>query len=100
MKKLIIFLALLSFFITARADGFSEIPTKWRVESYGANGVVLWHTPSTCNTGQIVLFSNATLADHNRLYATVLAAKASNLSVFIYYTNNSGVCVITSFGLD
>lgn len=100
MKKFFVLLSLLFISGLLKAESFSEIPSKWRLESYSANGVVLWATPATCGYGQIFLPSNATLADHNRLYATVSIAKAAGLKVFIYYSNASGVCTIVSYGLD
>lgn len=82
------------------AEGFSAVPTGWRLESYGANAVVLWYTPSVCATGQIVFSANAPTIEHNRLYATVLAAKASGAKVFVNYNVSGGVCTIVSFGID
>ena len=95
-------LPLLLFFLAnfAYADGFTVVPTGWRLESYGASNVVLWYTPSSCSSGQIVLPGSATQAEHNRLYATVMTGKAAGLKVFINYTAASGVCTIISFGLD
>lgn len=100
MKYLL--LLLLTFFSAncAYADGFTVVPTAWRLESYGVSNVVLWYTPSTCAQGQIILSGSATPAEHNRLYATVMAGKAAGIKVFINYTAASGVCVINSFGLD
>lgn len=84
----------------ASAEGFKAVPTGWRLESYGATGVVLWHTPSTCSNGQLMLPAGSSVADHNRLYATVMAAKTANLSMFIYYEMRENVCSIISYGLD
>jgi hypothetical protein len=82
------------------AAGFSGVPTGWKLESYGANGVVLWYTPSTCGNGQLLLPAGSTVTDHNRLYATVLAAKSANISMFIIYEIKDNYCFITSFGLE
>lgn len=100
MKKFFVLLSFYFFSGFVHAESFSEIPSKWRLESYGATGVVLWTTPATCGNGQIFLPSTATLSDHNRLYATVSTAKAAGLKVFIYYSNDSGICTIVSYGLD
>jgi hypothetical protein len=45
---------------------------------------------------QIVLY----FGTHNRLYATVLAAKSANISMFIIYEIKDNYCFITSFGLE
>lgn len=100
-KLLFLFAASLTFSAaTAAEGGFSVVPTAWRLESYGSNSVVIWYTPSRCGTGQIVLPATATLADHNRLYATVLSAKATGAKVFINYNDDTGSCIIISYGID
>jgi hypothetical protein len=38
-------------------------------------------------------------ADKNRFYATMVAAKTSNATMFIYYDDVPGSCVLVSFGL-
>ncbi len=103
MFKKLLFLAAASLTIniaTAADGGFSVVPTAWRLESYGANGVVLWFTPSRCGNGQILMPGTATLAEHNRLYATVLSAKATGGKVFINYNDDTGNCIIVSYGID
>ncbi|MGJ9418326.1 hypothetical protein ACHAC9_11245 [Massilia sp. CMS3.1] len=80
--------------------GFSEVPTAWKLESYGATVVVLWHTPSTCANGGLGLPGGSTVAEHNRLYATVMTAKTAKIPMFIYYEQRDAQCIITSFGLN
>lgn len=82
------------------ASGFSGVPTGWKLESYSQNNVVLWGTPATCLNGLIRLPSSATVVDHNRLYATVMAAKVANTAMFILYEQSNDGCIITSFGFD
>jgi hypothetical protein len=102
MKKFVFFtIAFFSFnFVNATTAAFSEIPNAWRVESYAANLVMLWHTPAVCGNGMLSLPATATVVEHNRLYATVLSAKATGAKVFVQYNSDNGVCVITSFGVD
>jgi hypothetical protein len=83
----------------ACAAGFVGVPTGWKLESYGANAVALWNTPSSCGNGALGLPSTATAIDHNRLYATVMAAKLGNAQMFVYYEPKDNACIITSFGL-
>lgn len=82
----------------ARAENVTAVPTGWVVESYGATAVVLWYTPASCANGQILMPNGSTVAEHNRLFATVMAGKASGIKVFVNYTVTSGICVISSFG--
>jgi hypothetical protein len=102
MKKLLFFAvaSLTVNFACAVASAFSETPTAWRVESYSANNVVIWHTPAACSNGLISLPDTATVTESNRLYATVMYAKATGAKMFIQYSNDTGSCVITSFGVD
>ena len=83
----------------ALAEGFVGVPTGWKLESYGAAYVVLWHTPTPCSNGMLTLNSTSTLTEHNRLYATVMAAKMANAQMFVYYEQKGEACVIVSFGL-
>ena len=84
----------------AETRGIEAVPTGWRLESYGEKGVALWHTPSVCANGALGLWAGATLADHNRLYATVLAAKLAGVKMFIYYKDEAAGCTIISYGTD
>ena len=72
----------------------------WKLENYMADGVAIWNTPSSCNNGAISFPSNMTAADKNRFYATLIAAKTSNATMFIYYDENPGICMLVSFGLQ
>ncbi len=76
------------------------VPTAWKVESYGEKAVVLWFTPSTCASGQLVLPLTATAIEHNRLYGTVMAAKISGKKIFVMYERVDDACVLLSYGLS
>ncbi len=96
-------LALATFMLAsgaASAASVVAIPTGWKLESYGEKGVALWGTGSPCTNGQILLPGTATITDHNRLYATVMAAKISASKVFVYYDVVGAQCIVTSFGLQ
>ncbi|SHG75281.1 hypothetical protein [Massilia sp. CF038] len=98
MKKL--FCALMLVCGAANASsGFTAVPSSWKLESYSERGVALWFTPSTCNMGSVGLPATATVTDHNRLYATVMAAKISGSKMFIYYDVVGVNCVIVSYGM-
>ena len=100
MLRKCILILLLGTGLNVHAAGFEGIPTTWKLESYGEKSVTLWYTPSTCPNGQLTLSPTATLAEHNRLYATILAAKAGNLRLFFYYDETRIGCPITSFGMS
>jgi hypothetical protein len=71
----------------------------WKLENYMGDGVVLWNTPSSCDGGLISLPSNMTTGDKNRLYATLIAAKTSNSTMFIYYDDTPRGGLLISFCL-
>ena len=71
----------------------------WKLENYMGDGVALWHTPSTCIEGSIGFPANFTNGDKNRFYATMIAVKTSNTTMFIYYDEVPGACTMVSFGL-
>lgn len=99
MRKIFGFLFLaLAASANVSAAGFTGVPTGWKLESYGATSVHLWYTPSVCASGSLGLPAGSTVTDHNRLYATVMAAKLANKEMFIYYEPRDNDCVITSFG--
>jgi hypothetical protein len=77
----------------------SAVPTAWRVENYVPDNVALWFTGSSCASGQLIMPANATKADRDRLYATVMAGKAAGKPVFVYYTASGTNCTIVSFGM-
>ncbi|NHQ90517.1 hypothetical protein [Janthinobacterium lividum] len=71
----------------------------WKLENYMADVVAIWNTPSSCNNGFITFPSSMSAADKNRFYATLMAAKTSNATMFIYYDDVPGSCMLVSFGL-
>lgn len=80
----------------------SGVPTPWRLQNYVPDSVALYYTPSTCSYGSLSFPNNSTLADRNRFWALILAAKLASKSVYIYYddSNSPGACYISSFGMD
>jgi len=104
-KKIKLFVAslLLVFPFSGQSQGLiylSAVPTAWRLQNYIPNAVVLYYTGSNCAQGILELSPSAVDADKNRLYATIMAAKASQLSVYVYYTQTATQCVIQSFGFN
>lgn len=71
----------------------------WKLENYMGDGVAIWQTASSCNGGSISFPANVTNSNRNRFYATMLAVKTSNATMFIYYDEVPGPCVMVSFGL-
>lgn len=71
----------------------------WKLENYMADAVSIWNTPSSCNNGFISFPANMSIGDKNRFYATLIAAKTSNATMFIYYDEAPGSCMLVSFGL-
>lgn len=80
----------------------SDVPTTWRLENYPGGVVTVWFTPSPCTNGGLNFPPNTTLADVNRFWSLILAAKLSNRKVFVYYDNASAPasCPIVSFGME
>ena len=102
MKKLAGVLIFLLGMCSANAAVVTLIgnPASWRIENYiGGNQVTVWYSGSSCATGQLTLPSTASLLDHSRLYATIVAAKNANTRVFILYDNVDSRCPIISFGV-
>ncbi|MBD8658424.1 hypothetical protein IFT68_22675 [Oxalobacteraceae sp. CFBP 13730] len=97
----LIFIAALALTISQSAfsEGFTGVPVGWKLESYGPTTVFLWFTPSNCTNGSLSLSKEATVAEYNRLYATVTAAKVAKIEMFVYYKQVDSSCIITSFGL-
>lgn len=105
MKRITSFLLTLACFIplqqAANAQSvqlISGIAKKWRLQNYVPDNVVLWFTGSPCVNGSLELPANATKADRDRLFATVSLSKATDKPMFVFYTVNSGICTISSFG--
>ncbi len=101
MKKLIFgLLATFCGLSHAALVSVSGVPTTWLLQNYVPGNVVVWYTGSACTSGQLTLPTSATAADHARLYATVMSAKASNSKIFVYYENSVAGCPISSFGFQ
>jgi hypothetical protein len=99
MKKLALLLLALTGSVQA-ATTIHVVPTTWKLESYSAQSVVIWYAGSNCGNGVLTLPSTATQIDHNRLYATVAAAKLANSKMFVIYDETSPSCAIISYGLQ
>ena len=74
-------------------------PANWRLQNYAPNNITLWFTGSSCANGQLSA-DNLSSSDQSRLYATILAAKLSNASVLVFYSQSGASCEISSFGMD
>jgi hypothetical protein len=79
--------------------GITAVPTSWLIQNYVPNQVVLWFTGSPCSNGQLIFPPTAVQADQDRLWAMILAAKATGQQVVVYYYVNNGACIISSYGL-
>lgn len=76
----------------------SAIPTSWRLQNYIPDTPTLFFSGSNCGpSGILAMPANATKADRDRLYNTIMAAKLAKKPVFIFY--ESTTCTINSFGL-
>lgn len=75
--------------------------TPWKLENYRTDAVVVWGTASSCNGGVLGFAAGASVGDKNRFYATVIAAKTTGVTMFVYYeyVANPESCLISSFGL-
>jgi hypothetical protein len=72
----------------------------WRLQNYVPNSVALYYTGSPCTSGSLVMPSTAVQADQDRLWALIMTSKATGNSVYMYYSEDAGVCTISSFGWD
>jgi len=102
MKRILIFLFALMPPSAHAVDTFiSAVPTTWRITDYPAtNAVEAFFTGSNCANGRVTLPATATVADKNRFFALILAAKISQKTVFIVYDNSNPNCRISSFGME
>jgi hypothetical protein len=90
------------FLLLAGAPAYADnqieaVPTGWRLQNYVSNVVNIYFTGSACTSGALSLPANATSDDKNRLWSTILTAKATGRAVGIFYETVSGNCNITSF---
>ena len=75
----------------------SFVPSAWRLENYSNNQVAVWTNGTTGNCPQIIIGSNWTPDDRNRLWSIVMTGKISRTPVFAYYDDTT--CQLISFGL-
>jgi len=76
----------------------SAVPTNWRLQNYIPDTLAIYFSSSSCApNGYLLMPANATKADRDRLYNTIMAAKLAKRPVFILY--ESTTCTINSFGL-
>jgi hypothetical protein len=100
MKRLLVGIFSLVPFLAYSAQVYLVgIPTAWRLQDYVPGTVIVYFSGSSCAAGAIQLPASATVADVNRLYATVNAAKNLGTKVFVYYDNADPNCSISSFGV-
>jgi hypothetical protein len=63
--------------------------------------VTVWFTGSACANGNLAFPAAATVADKNRFWAVVAAAKLTQTRMFVWYDNTPATgCAIGSFGID
>ncbi|MDR7050149.1 hypothetical protein J2X54_002630 [Duganella sp. 3397] len=84
-----------------RQMNYSAAQTPWKLENYRADAIAVWGTASPCGGGVLGFAPDASLGDKNRFYATVIAAKTTGVTMFVYYDYQAaaGACLIVSFGL-
>lgn len=73
------------------------VPTGWRLENYISNDIRIWYavTVGVCPNG-ITFAASASGDDRNRLWATVMTAKATGRIMGIRY-DSANNCNIASF---
>lgn len=101
-KIFVLILALMSASTSAAEVPISAIPTKWHLQNYISNNVVVWFSGSSCNSGQLTFNASADINDKNRFWSMVMAAKIASKKITVYYDNSASPnqCIITSFILD
>lgn len=75
------------------------VATRWRLENYVPDNVVIWYSGSPCTNGQLLLPGNAKKEDRDRLFATASLSRSTNRPMFVYYIINGNRCEIVSFGM-
>lgn len=75
------------------------VPNGWTMQSYGGVATALWHTGSTCNMGLLEIPPYEGEQRSKLLWATVLAARAAQIPVFVDYEVSNGHCYISTFGI-
>ena len=100
MKKFIFLLLFVCGAAQADQVTISAIPSAWRLENYPGDNVVVWFPPSTCANGMLSFPSTATIADRNRFFALILAAKLANAQMFVMFDSTVASCPILSFGMN
>lgn len=84
--------------VSASTSVIIAVPTAWRLQMYNATAIYNIGTP--CVQGNVTIDPADTADRSKALYATVLAAKASNLKVLIEYEVVGTQCYVRSFGID
>lgn len=97
MKKIILCIFSIAATSFAHAETFNEPPNSWILESYDSTGVVFNQTPATCLNGRIILPGTSSIADRNRLFSIVMAAKMSGGKISITYAVSGNSCIVTKF---
>ena len=77
-----------------------EVHLVLRLKNYVLDNVVVWFSGSQCSNVSLLIPQNATKADRDRFFATVLIGKTTGQSVFVTYAVAAQTCSIESFGLD
>lgn len=83
----------------AQADMVETIPIAWRLSQYSGGLLEMYFTGSTCAQGALTVPSSATDAVGDRLWATIVTAKADHLPVGVYYHVDGGQCLIDTYYL-
>lgn len=73
------------------------VPSTWQIQEYFPNQTELFFTGSSCTNGQLQFPSTAVQADQDRLWALILAARASGQSVIVYYWVSGTNCYISTY---
>ena len=101
MLRIALLILLLGSSALAQVSAIYTDARSWRLENYMGNDVTVWGSEAPCAGGRLIFDISATNEDKNRFWATVMAAKTSGKTMFVYYNhdNTAAACIVISFGL-
>jgi hypothetical protein len=101
MMKHILALVILLSSASAFSDirQLSTVPSLWKMENYFGDSLVVFFSGSMCEHGRLSFPSLATVADKNRFWSVLLAARTSKTTMFVRYDDTTNKCNIVSFGV-
>ena len=94
---LVVLLSSVSAFSEIRQ--LSTVPNSWKMENYFGDTLMVFFSGSVCEHGRLSFPSSATVADKNRFWSVLLAARTSKTTMFVLYDDSTTKCNIVSFGV-